>query len=179
MTGMFIDAQSFNQKLCGAAWVHSNAKKRFMFVASKGSITSTVCTSASTSATKQVTIQHITRRPLPDRELVVRTPITTPVAVTSTILSKMTCPKCGTFEKSGQASCCAPGGTWYKNCGGDNHKNMNHKWFEGTEACKRKSILGLWHVVIYNDSVICCSVFLLSFFKHCPHENIRTTDCMS
>merc|ERR1719201_3088543 len=47
----------------------------------------------------------------------------------------MTCPKCGTFKKSGRVSCCAPGGAWFKNCGGAGNKNVGHRWSEGTEAC--------------------------------------------
>ena len=78
---------------------------------------------------------------MPERELVVRALITTAVnTVKLTIASSndITCPKCGTFEKSGRVSCCAPGGGWYKNCGGASNRNADHRWLEGIEACKRK-----------------------------------------
>ena len=39
-----MDAISFNQQLCGAAWVHSKATKEEMFEGSLGSIPQAVCT---------------------------------------------------------------------------------------------------------------------------------------
>ena len=128
---MFQDAVSFKQTLCGAAWVHSKANQRDMFVGSYGSILPTVCTS--------VRDQPVSSRSVPERELIVRTritPVGTPV-ITSTIMV-VTCPKCGKFQKSGRVSCCAPGGAWYKNCGGVGNRNVDHRWFAGVEACKRK-----------------------------------------
>ena len=140
MDCMFCSAGSFTQKLCGAAWVHSKASKSDMFQDSRGFISRTVCTPASTPP---VTINHyVSRRPIPERELIVRTPITTSVstsAFTSAILSTVACSKCGTFTKSRRVSCCAPGGAWYKNCGGANNKNVDHMWSEGAAACKRTS----------------------------------------
>ena len=142
MDNMFQEASSFKQKLCGAAWVRSKASKNDMFKGSHGSISQTVeCTSVPTPVTTQVTNHYVTRRPIPERELIVRTPISTSVstsAFTPTILSRMMCPKCGTFAKSGRFSCCAPGGAWYKNCGGAANKHADHRWFEGVEACKCK-----------------------------------------
>merc|ERR1712032_1389933 len=46
------------------------------------------------------------------------------------------CPKCGTFKKSGKVSCCAPGGAWFKNCGGVGNRNVGYRWLDGVEACK-------------------------------------------
>ena len=138
---MFGYAVSFNQKLCGATWVQSKASKVGMFAGSSGSVSSAVCASALTPVTTQVTTHYATRHPLPERELIVRTPITPSVSTSafiSTVFSTTTCPKCGTFAKSGRVSCCAPGGAWYKNCGGAANKNVDHRWFEGTQACKRK-----------------------------------------
>ena len=140
MDFMFLDAASFNQKLCGAAWVNSKAAKALTFAGTSGSISQTVCTSAPTPTTL-ATRQHISRRPLTERELIVRTPITTSFSTptsTSSITKMTTCPTCGTFEKSGRSSCCAPGGTWFKNCGGAHNTNVDHTWFEGVAACKRK-----------------------------------------
>ena len=45
------------------------------------------------------------------------------------------CPNCGTLKKSGKLSCCAPGGTWFQNCGDGSNSNLGHTWFEGIQAC--------------------------------------------
>ena len=113
MDHMFWGAVSFKHNLCGPAWFYSKASKTNMFPNS------------------QVCRRYVTQRPLTERELkIVREPITKPVS---------TCPRCGTFDKSGRVSCCAPGGAWYKNCGAVNNKNVGHRWSEGAAACKRKS----------------------------------------
>merc|ERR1712230_111276 len=44
------------------------------------------------------------------------------------------CSKCGTNTKSGKLSCCAPGGSWFKQCG--NSENSEHTWLEGIQACE-------------------------------------------
>ena len=44
MDNMFRDAIFFQRRLCGAAWVHSQARKTAMFAGSSGSISRTVCT---------------------------------------------------------------------------------------------------------------------------------------
>ena len=132
MSHMFLDAVSFKHKLCGASWVRSYVDKTERFTGSSGSISETECTSGTTPSP-----QYVSRRPITERELIARTPISTP-DITSTIARTMTCSKCGTFRKSGRVSCCAPGGAWFKNCGGFRNRNVNHKWFEGVQACKRK-----------------------------------------
>ena len=143
MDSMFFKATSFNQKLCGAAWVHSMASKELMFVGSSGSI-SYLCTAPPPPTTTQATRHYVTRRPILEREFIPRTPITPPVstsAFTSMVvrgMGGMACPKCGMFKKSGRVSCCAPGGAWYKNCGGVGNRNAGRRWFEGVEACKCK-----------------------------------------
>ena len=138
MAFMFKDAGSFKRELCGSAWVHSKARKPKMFEGSPGSISKAVCTSAPTHASTRM----ITRQPLTERELVVHTPITTSVSaptVTSTIgKDKLACLKCGRFEKTGQVSCCAPGGAWYNKCGGAGSRTLEHRWIEGVQACTRK-----------------------------------------
>ena len=136
MDDMFWHATSFKQTLCGAAWVHSKASKNLMFTNSPGSISRTACITP-------VTSQYVSRRPITkrERELIARTPIRTPVstsAITSMIASTKACLKCGVFKKSGRASCCAPGGAWYKNCGGYGNKHVDHSWPEGMKACKCK-----------------------------------------
>ena len=136
MNRLFWDAVSFKHELCGPAWVRSKAIKKDIFTGSSGSISRTVCTWTPTLDITLATRQHVTRRPLPDRELI-HSPTTTP-AVTLTIATAMTCPKCGTFAKSGRISCCAPGGAWFKNCGGSGNRNVDHKWSDGVDACQCK-----------------------------------------
>ena len=46
------------------------------------------------------------------------------------------CSKCGTTKKSGKHSCCARGGSWFKNCGDDGDAYFDHTWAEGIQACK-------------------------------------------
>ena len=135
MDRMFYLASSFKQTLCLAPWVNSKATKTLAFEGTSGSISQTGCTSAPTPASTLVTPQYVSHQPLPERELIVRTS-----AVKSTLAKTVTCPKCGTFEKSGRTSCCAAGGAWFKNCGGAGNVNVGHRWFEGVEACKRKLV---------------------------------------
>ena len=137
MDEMFVNAVSFNQKLCGAPWVRSKASQENIFRGSSGSIPRKLCAQASTPATDQAPHQHVPHRPLPGRELIGRTPISTPF-VTSMIDRKRTCPRCGKFRTSGRVSCCAPGGAWFKNCGRFRSKIVDHNWSEGAKACKCK-----------------------------------------
>ena len=53
MKNMFRNAASFNQNLCGARWVHSQAIKTDMFVGSTGSISREICTTTR-SVSKEV-----------------------------------------------------------------------------------------------------------------------------
>ena len=46
------------------------------------------------------------------------------------------CPKCGLIEKSGKASCCGRGGSWFKNCGATGNTKRHHTWYEGIQVCK-------------------------------------------
>ena len=45
------------------------------------------------------------------------------------------CSKCGTIKKYCTRSCCARGGAWFKNCGGDGDSSFDHTWNEGIQAC--------------------------------------------
>ena len=45
------------------------------------------------------------------------------------------CPKCGTIKKSGKKSCCAPGGSWFKNCGNPGDKKVQYTWSAGMKVC--------------------------------------------
>ena len=60
----------------------------------------------------------------------------TPVATTVSTTSQ--CPKCGTIAKSGKASCCGVGGTWFKNCGSPGNSKFDHAWSEGIRACRNR-----------------------------------------
>ena len=62
--------------------------------------------------------------------------------LTSTVVVSI-CPKCGTTKKSTKLSCCARGGTWFKNCGDIGHPNVDHTWAEGIQACKSR-LLRSW-----------------------------------
>ena len=141
MDDMFSGAESFEKVLCGAASVRSRASKSRIFKGSSGSISRTVCTPPRAQATIAVTHQYVSRRPITERELIVRAPTTTSLStpvLTSVIGSMMACSTCGTFKRSGRVSCCAPGGAWYKNCGGAGSINVDHRWSEGVKACARK-----------------------------------------
>ena len=63
--------------------------------------------------------------------------------------NEMVCAKCSTFGKSGRVSCCAPGGAWFKNCGGDGNRNADHRWSEGVEACKCKSKAEVMYILAH------------------------------
>ena len=52
--------------------------------------------------------------------------------------SASVCPKCGTIKKSGKLSCCAPGGSWVKQCGNPGNSKFEHTWSEGIDACRSK-----------------------------------------
>ena len=134
MDNMFFNAASFRQKLCGSAWVRSKASKNEMFVGSFGSILRKLCRSATTQSKRR----YVPRQPITKRELIVRTSVSMPFITFSTTAKTLACQTCGTFYKSGRASCCAPGGAWFKSCGGVSNKNVDHRWSEGVKACKRK-----------------------------------------
>ena len=137
MDGMFQGAKSFKQTLCGTAWVLSKATKNNMFKGSFGSTSRRVCTSGISPAAMFDKRQHVSRRPVPERELIARSPIATPASMSGiTSSNTITCRKRGKFKKSGRASCCAPGGDWFGNCGSAGNRNIDHRWFEGAEACK-------------------------------------------
>ena len=137
MNNMFSLAFSFNQKLCGAAWVNSEATKANAFGGTSGSISEIVCIPAVTFAATPDG-PHVSTRP--ERELIARATFTsarTPL-VARVVTRTAVCPKCSAFAKSGRKSCCAPGGAWFQNCGGAGTKIFVHKWVEGVAACKRK-----------------------------------------
>ena len=121
MDSMFHSVRSFNQQLCGSAWVNSHATKAGMFVGSSGSIDQTACEGSS-----------------PQRWL---THWQEGFASITTSAVTLGSPACDTFKKSGQVSCCAPGGAWCKQCGGARSTHAVYSWLEGAETCARKSRL--------------------------------------
>ena len=48
------------------------------------------------------------------------------------------CLKCGIIRRSGKASCCGQGGSWFQNCGGAGNKQVDHTWQEGIRVCKQQ-----------------------------------------
>merc|ERR1711934_1145418 len=63
--------------------------------------------------------------------------MSTAAATTTTVTAiGPICFKCGTIKKSGKLSCCARGGSWFKNCGDNGDSNFEHTWVEGVQACK-------------------------------------------
>ena len=64
---------------------------------------------------------------------------TPPLTPTLNELS-LACSKCGTSKKSGERSCCARGGSWFRNCGDESDGQFEHTWVEGIQACKSKCL---------------------------------------
>ena len=62
--------------------------------------------------------------------------MSTPAVTTTTVTpTGSICFKCGTVKKSGKLSCCARGGSWFKNCGDSGDSKFEHTWVEGVKAC--------------------------------------------
>ena len=62
--------------------------------------------------------------------------MSTAAATTTTVTAiGPICFKCGTIKKSGKLSCCARGGSWFKNCGDAGDSKFEHTWAEGVRAC--------------------------------------------
>ena len=40
------------------------------------------------------------------------------------------------MKKSGKASCCGLGGSWFGKCGGVGNVNLDHTWYEGIRVCE-------------------------------------------
>ena len=63
------------------------------------------------------------------------TEVPTPTMLSATSSSNE-CLQCGIARKSGKRSCCAHGGSWFKNCGDADDTKFDHTWAEGVQACK-------------------------------------------
>ena len=61
-----------------------------------------------------------------------------PISAMITSAASLLCPKCGITRKSGKASCCGHGGSWFGNCGSVKNATFSHTWYEGISACKRQ-----------------------------------------
>ena len=59
-----------------------------------------------------------------------------PIATRLSFTSTSSCAKCGTIKNSAKRSCCARGGSWFKNCGDVGDTHFAHTWIEGIESCK-------------------------------------------
>merc|ERR1719174_2628569 len=76
------------------------------------------------------------------------------------------------FKKSSRVSCCAPGGDWYKNCGGVGNKHVDHSWSEGAQACKFmatttiSSVCPKCGIIAKSGKVSCCG-HSGSWFRNC------------
>ena len=108
------------------------------------------------------------------RSEIADTPLTTSLTKPGVALA---CPKCGTFKKSGRVTCCAPGGAWYKNCGGAGNKDVDHSWLEGVEACKCKfTVDGCSRHMFFPDLLVTFVAFFSRVDNYSPHTNISRLD---
>ena len=55
---------------------------------------------------------------------------------TSASTTVAACPKCGIFRNNNSISCCAPGGSWFNQCGTTGDPNFKHSYADGVCACK-------------------------------------------
>ena len=63
--------------------------------------------------------------------------LTTPQLTMPTATTTSTeCLNCAAAKESGKRSCCARGGSWFKNCGDAGDTKVDHTWAEGIQACK-------------------------------------------
>ena len=65
-------------------------------------------------------------------------------------LSSPVCSKCATFQNSGKRSCCARGGTWFKDCGNRGDPNSSHTWIEGIRACNELESASSGEAVVHS-----------------------------
>ena len=87
--------------------------------------------------------------------------------------SDSACSKCGTTVESGERSCCAHGGAWFKKCGDIGDTKYNYTWAEGIQACKRRFRRGLRWIICY-----CCilsweSTLLLTYTHVTRATNVQ------
>ena len=59
-------------------------------------------------------------------------------AATRTAIGSV-CLKCGVIGRSGKSSCCGRGGSWFGNCGSAGNSKVEHRWYEGLQACKTRT----------------------------------------
>ena len=78
------------------------------------------------------------------------------------------CFKCGSTKKSRKLSCCARGGSWFKNCGDNGDSKFEHTWVEGVQACKKTRLTECKDINDRADlRVFACSPRLLFFIDKC------------
>merc|ERR1711934_354825 len=79
------------------------------------------------------------------------------------------------FTKSGRVSCCAPGGAWFKMCGGGGNAHVEHTWLEGLQACKATTVTTVAAIgsicskcsTIKKSGKISCCAPGGAWFNHC------------
>ena len=99
-------------------------------------------------------------------------PVTTSLSLASGIGSR--CVECGTTKKSGKLSCCARGGSWFKNCGDGGDSKFDHTWAEGIQACKGK----LCRVSLVRMSFIVVDVISMRVIVFLRRNCINTSKCL-
>ena len=75
------------------------------------------------------------------------------------------CLKCVTVKRSGESSCCARGGAWFKTCGDTSDAKFNHTWAEGIQACK-SALCGETELCVE----LCQAYFQWSDMSCCRHS---------
>ena len=81
------------------------------------------------------------------------------------------CAKCVAVKKSKKYSCCARGGSWFKNCG--NNGDFDHTWVEGLQACK--NVESLFLVKTESESVLLNQTTASQQLNTVQHEGIESS----
>ena len=58
-----------------------------------------------------------------------------PTAAVTTVPISPVCSVCGILKKSGRASCCGRGGSWFGKCARAASSNLDYTWYEGIRVC--------------------------------------------
>ena len=120
--------------------------------------------------------------------------MSTPAATTTTMTATgPICFKCGTVKKSGKLSCCARGGSWFKNCGDAGDSKFEHTWVEGVQACADITSVSLSlkaqvQSMLHNQTVIAQEIIAVRYrgnesaaaaASHCVQQNSKGYDEIS
>ena len=106
-------------------------------------------------------------------------------AVTTASPGPAVCAKCRATNNSGQLSCCARGGSWFKKCGDPGDPNFDHTWLEGMQACGGQFPCDLTIILALNSDwrstnshVIDVRLFMQSQ-SHCPQIQLHRWQLLS